>query len=140
MSRHSPTANGGGGYRLSSGSASACSRCSSQAPSPPDIEAAQAILALAERVPAIDFLILGSVGLAFTDGRIPDNVQLVGPVSPQFKQDALAVADAALNPVDVGIRHEPEDARLFRQQRSGDLDGVRSPRAVGPRLSPLPAG
>ncbi len=69
---------------------------------PPNIEAAQAILALAERVPAIDFLILGSVGLAFTDGRIPKNAQLVGPVSPQFEQDALAVADAALNPVTSG--------------------------------------
>jgi glycosyltransferase involved in cell wall biosynthesis len=68
----------------------------------PNVVGARRLLHVAEECPEVEFLILGSVGLALADDPVPDNVQLTGPVSAGFKQSALSVADAALNSVTTG--------------------------------------
>ncbi|MGH2867362.1 MAG: glycosyltransferase family 4 protein [Solirubrobacteraceae bacterium] len=68
----------------------------------PNVLGARRLLRVAEECPEVEFLILGSVGLALADDPAPDNVQLPGPVSAGLKQSALSVADAALNSVTTG--------------------------------------
>lgn len=68
----------------------------------PNLVAARELLALATRVPEIDVMIIGSVGLALGDRTAPANVQITGTVSLEFKQTVLGLADAALNPVRTG--------------------------------------
>ena len=67
----------------------------------PNVAAARELLQLATREP-IDFMIIGSVGLALAGQPLPHNVQVTGTVSPEFKQAALAIADTAVNPVRTG--------------------------------------
>ena len=68
----------------------------------PNLAGARELVKLAPRVPEIDLMIIGSVGLALTDWPLPKNVQVTGIVSLEFKQTALGIADAALNPVRTG--------------------------------------
>lgn len=68
----------------------------------PNVLAAQALLKLAARLSSIEFLILGSVGMALQGQPVPENVELAGTVSPEFKQAVLSVADVALNLVTTG--------------------------------------
>lgn len=68
----------------------------------PNVIGARHILNAAEECPQTDFLILGSVGMALGDDRVPDNVQLLGMVSAPFKRSVLSVADVALNAVTCG--------------------------------------
>lgn len=68
----------------------------------PNVLGARSLLQIAEECPEFNFLILGSVGMALADDRVPNNVQLTGPVSAPFKQSVLSVAEVALNPVTTG--------------------------------------
>jgi glycosyltransferase involved in cell wall biosynthesis len=68
----------------------------------PNVAAARRLLELAEKVPEVDFLIVGSVGTALVGFPVPDNVALTGTVSLGFKQAVLSTATAALNPVTTG--------------------------------------
>jgi glycosyltransferase involved in cell wall biosynthesis len=68
----------------------------------PNVAGARRLLELAEEVPEVDFVVLGSVGGALAGDALPRNVTLTGTVSHGFKQALLSVADVALNPVTVG--------------------------------------
>lgn len=68
----------------------------------PNVIAAEALVELALDVSSVQFLIVGSVGMALQPRRLPDNVELMGTVSPEFKQAVLGAADVALNPVTTG--------------------------------------
>lgn len=68
----------------------------------PNVVAAGALVDLATRLDSMEFMIVGSVGMALRGRRIPDNVELMGTVSSEFKQAVLSVADVALNPVTTG--------------------------------------
>lgn len=68
----------------------------------PNVVAARRLLELAGDLSSIEFLIVGSVGMALQGQRVPGNVELVGTVSSEFKQAVLSVADVALNPVTTG--------------------------------------
>jgi glycosyltransferase involved in cell wall biosynthesis len=68
----------------------------------PNVIAARMLLDLATRVPTIEFLILGSVGMALRRESLPANVELLGTVSAEFKRTVLGIADVALNPVTTG--------------------------------------
>src|SRR5581483_12236830 len=67
----------------------------------PNIIAARALVRVAQRMPEIDVMILGSVGYALA-GQTPSNVQLTGTVSAEFKRAVLGVADVAVNLVSTG--------------------------------------
>lgn len=68
----------------------------------PNVDAARQLLGIAMRVPEMEVMIIGSVGLALAGDRLPANVQVAGVVSQEFKRTVLGVADAALNPVRTG--------------------------------------
>lgn len=68
----------------------------------PNIDGAKRLLELAAHQRAVEFLILGSVGQALGDQRVPNNVQLMGPVSAGLKDAVLGVGDLALNPITTG--------------------------------------
>jgi glycosyltransferase involved in cell wall biosynthesis len=68
----------------------------------PNVDAALTLLEVATRTPATEYLILGSVGFALADRRLPENVRLTGPMATEFKQAVLDIADVALNPVTTG--------------------------------------
>jgi glycosyltransferase involved in cell wall biosynthesis len=68
----------------------------------PNLVGARTLLELAPRVPEVDLMIIGSVGLALTGWPLPENVQVTGTVSDEFKRTMLGIADAALNPVRIG--------------------------------------
>ncbi|HWF53715.1 MAG TPA: glycosyltransferase, partial [Solirubrobacteraceae bacterium] len=68
----------------------------------PNLVAARELVQLATRVPEVDVMILGGVGLAFVGEALPPNVQVTGIVSAEFKQTVLGIADVALNPVRTG--------------------------------------
>ena len=68
----------------------------------PNILAARELLALAPRVPDVEFAIVGSVCEALRGQPTPDNVQLLGVVSLEMKQAITGVAEVALNPVSTG--------------------------------------
>lgn len=68
----------------------------------PNLVAARELVRLAVRMPELELMIVGSVGLAFGGVPLPANVQLTGTVSVEFKQTILGIADAALNPVRTG--------------------------------------
>ena len=69
---------------------------------PPNLEAARAILALAERLPALRFLVVGSVGAAFAQEPTPPNVGFMGVLDAETKALVLGIADVALNPMQSG--------------------------------------
>jgi glycosyltransferase involved in cell wall biosynthesis len=68
----------------------------------PNLAAARELVQLAPRMPEVELMIIGSVGLALADCALPGNVQVMGTVSLEFKRTVLGVADAALNPVRTG--------------------------------------
>jgi glycosyltransferase involved in cell wall biosynthesis len=68
----------------------------------PNVAAVRTLLDLAPSQPEVDFVCLGSVGMALADAELPDNVDLAGPFSPEFRRAVLSVADLALNPVATG--------------------------------------
>jgi glycosyltransferase involved in cell wall biosynthesis len=69
---------------------------------PPNIEGAEQVLALAEELPAVRFVLLGGLCTAFAVRRLPDNVALLGAVTEQEKRRVFGLADVALNPVRAG--------------------------------------
>lgn len=68
----------------------------------PNVTGAHRLLKVADQQTAVDFLILGSVGMALSERRLPRNVELTGVISSEFKAAVLSVADVALNPVTTG--------------------------------------
>ena len=69
---------------------------------PPNLEAADAIFALAREMPRVTFLLAGRVGLAVADRPRPRNVALMGSVDEPTLTSLLALADVALNPMRTG--------------------------------------
>jgi glycosyltransferase involved in cell wall biosynthesis len=68
----------------------------------PNVIGGRRLLEVAQRCPDVDFMIIGSVGSALAGEHVPDNLQLVGQVSAQFKDTVLGAAELALNPVTTG--------------------------------------
>lgn len=68
----------------------------------PNLRGARELLRVAARMPQVDFMIIGSIGLALAGDSRPDNVQITGAVSSELKETLLGVADVALNPVRTG--------------------------------------
>lgn len=68
----------------------------------PNLDAVRHIFKLATEFTQINFLIIGSVGLAFKNGQKPTNVGFMGTVNDETKEVALGIADVALNPVTFG--------------------------------------
>lgn len=69
---------------------------------PPNIEAAQSIIALAPALPQFAFVLAGSHGDHFRDWRLPSNVVLAGVVPQHTLRILLGAADVALNPITSG--------------------------------------
>ncbi len=69
---------------------------------PPNLDAVQAIIDMAGARPEIGFLVGGSVCEAFWRKPLPSNVILLGLVSDAEKQNLLASADVAINPMRLG--------------------------------------
>ena len=68
----------------------------------PNLVAIREILETAEALPDTRFLVVGSAGLAFSDARIPPNVDICGVVEAEFIHTLLRLADVALNPMRLG--------------------------------------
>lgn len=68
----------------------------------PNINAVRHILKFAEELPEVNFVIVGGVGSAFQNERVPSNVGFMGVVDDPTKDRVLGVADVALNPMDSG--------------------------------------
>ncbi len=69
---------------------------------PPNLEAAEAIFALAAALPSVTFLLVGSQCLALTSRPRARNVALLGVVDDVALLDLLGLADVALNPMRSG--------------------------------------
>lgn len=65
----------------------------------PNINAAQHILNMAQKLPNIQFNLLGSLSRAFQKRQLPANVEMSGIVTEDEKNKMLCTADIALNPV-----------------------------------------
>jgi glycosyltransferase involved in cell wall biosynthesis len=68
----------------------------------PNVVAAERVLDAARERPGLGFTIVGSVGRAFSEHPVPDNVDIAGTVSSEFRRELLGIADVALNPVTTG--------------------------------------
>ncbi|MFB8791991.1 MAG: glycosyltransferase family 4 protein [Potamolinea sp.] len=68
----------------------------------PNLEAVRHILKIAQELPHVNFLIIGSVGWAFKNEKSPKNVGFMGAVDEETKQIVLGIADVALNTVTFG--------------------------------------
>lgn len=68
----------------------------------PNLEAVEHIQALAKQLPHVQFLVVGSVGMAFKDKPHPANVGFLGVVDEATKEIVLEIADMALNPITYG--------------------------------------
>ncbi|MBP0441203.1 glycosyltransferase family 4 protein [Tianweitania sediminis] len=68
----------------------------------PNIEAVEEILGTAEQMQAVRFIVIGSVCGPFSGRALPPNVDLLGPVSSLVRDDLLAAAHVALNPMRSG--------------------------------------
>lgn len=68
----------------------------------PNLEAVRHIFQIAQELPHVNFLIIGSVGWAFKNEKSPKNVGFMGAVDEETKQIALGIADVALNTVTFG--------------------------------------
>jgi glycosyltransferase involved in cell wall biosynthesis len=66
---------------------------------PPNVEAAQRVVALAEGLPGVAFLMIGSHCSALDGRKLPDNVALCGELPDRLKLSLLWSADLGLNPV-----------------------------------------
>jgi len=65
----------------------------------PNLAAVRDVLAAAETLRAVRFLVVGSAGLAFAEVPVPPNVDLCGIVDAGFVQSVLGLAGVALNPM-----------------------------------------
>jgi len=65
----------------------------------PNVDALLFMLDLAPQLPDISFLVMGSVGQAVQDRRIPPNVGLLGVIDNQTREVVLHSVDVALNPM-----------------------------------------
>jgi glycosyltransferase involved in cell wall biosynthesis len=65
----------------------------------PNIEAVEKIFEMAVKLPQVNFLIMGSVGLYFKDQATPKNVGFLGVVDNEEKDLILGIVDVALNPM-----------------------------------------
>jgi len=68
---------------------------------PPNRDAARLIVGLAQQLPEVLFLIMGSVERALP-GKLPANVHALGPIAEAEKLVWLQAADVALNPITSG--------------------------------------
>lgn len=68
----------------------------------PNLEAVEDILVAAAHLPATQFIVVGSAGLPFRERVLPANVHLLGQVDAHIRDELLAVADVALNPMRSG--------------------------------------
>ncbi len=69
---------------------------------PPNVDAAQFLLTVAEGLPEFDFVIAGGVCRALASDAAPLNVTLIGAFNPERKLALLADADLFINPVVLG--------------------------------------
>lgn len=69
---------------------------------PPNLEACREIFKMAEEMPDIIFLLMGSQCLAFKDKKIPKNVGLLGVLEEPEKDFIFSIVDLAINPVTSG--------------------------------------
>jgi glycosyltransferase involved in cell wall biosynthesis len=69
---------------------------------PPNLDAAELLLELAPRLPDTLFLSVGRHGQAFEHHEVPANVVFAGTVSNRARDQLLAAADVALNPMRIG--------------------------------------
>jgi glycosyltransferase involved in cell wall biosynthesis len=71
---------------------------------PPNLEACEAIFALAPERPEVDFLVIGNVDLYYRSQQraVPENVKLLGFLPVEEKQRVMQAADLALNPMKSG--------------------------------------
>ena len=68
----------------------------------PNLTAVEYLFELADKLPAVTFVVVGSAGLAFRDRVIPQNVLMPGALEEDEKAILLASADIALNPMTAG--------------------------------------
>ena len=68
----------------------------------PNLEAVEFIIKTAPSLPDINFLVIGSSGLAFQQAPLPANVGLLGVAEEEMKNHILSFADVALNPMQSG--------------------------------------
>ncbi|MGI0490373.1 glycosyltransferase family 4 protein [Alkalinema pantanalense CENA528] len=68
----------------------------------PNLEAVEHIFQMAQKLPQVQFLVVGSVGLAFQNQPHPPNVGFMGVVDDSVKDVVLEVVDVALNPITYG--------------------------------------
>lgn len=68
----------------------------------PNLDAVHCIFSMAEDIPDVTFLVIGSVCLALKDEEVPPNVGLMGVVDDETKDVILGLADVALNPMTSG--------------------------------------
>ncbi len=68
----------------------------------PNVDALEFLLTLAPRLPDMALLVMGSVGQAVQDRRIPPNVGLLGVVDDPTREVVLHTVDVALNPMTSG--------------------------------------
>lgn len=68
----------------------------------PNLEAVRHIFQIAQQLPHVNFLIVGSVCWAFKNEKKPKNFGFMGAVDEETKQIALGIADVALNTVTFG--------------------------------------
>jgi glycosyltransferase involved in cell wall biosynthesis len=68
----------------------------------PNLEAVRHIFKMAQELPNVNFLVIGSVGLAFRNEQRPANVGFMGAVDEKTKDTAFELVDVALNPVTFG--------------------------------------
>lgn len=69
---------------------------------PPNIEAVETIMTIAEELIEIDFHIVGSVCSPFEERVLPTNCRLWGVVDETLKTDIYRAVDIALNPISSG--------------------------------------
>ena len=68
----------------------------------PNLEAVEHLITMAESLPAVNFLVLGSSGNAFETQTLPPNMAMAGVVTEEEKNLILSTADVALNPMTSG--------------------------------------
>jgi glycosyltransferase involved in cell wall biosynthesis len=68
----------------------------------PNLTAVEYVFELANKLPEVTFLVIGSAGLAFRDRQVPPNVLMTGTLEDDEKSILLGAADIALNPVIAG--------------------------------------
>ncbi len=69
---------------------------------PPNLDAAEVLIDVADSVPEVVFVLAGSHSDHFRSRSVPPNVVLAGVVSEAAKATLLATADVALNPMRLG--------------------------------------